>query len=362
MPAQRTTIAAIALGSGLLATRAFVPGVQAPVAGELAQPQALRGAAAASAASGAAEGSAALVGFGAATVLTATAVSRRKTRTALRAEPVSAAAAAAAAAKAAAASAGAVKTGAAVAGSATTGSLKKAADANPNDSLADEKLNIKDRGTPKYEAIKAAKAARKEKDWENRTARNPDGIFGDPEKAYKGKANLYDPLMSLSDKFLEEAGAVFDPAQQIGVTAPLGYFDPLGFSKKGDEKSFRNFRAAEIKHGRVAMMAALGAVTQHFVKFPGFGDVPSGLGAANTAPGSYGFIALFAVAGALELGPWSDSEDRAPGDFGDPVGLNQYTEDMRNRELNNGRFSMFAAIGIIAAELYTGKDAIEQLS
>ena len=30
------------------------------------------------------------------------------------------------------------------------------------------------------------------------------------------------------------------------------------------------------------------------------------------------------------------------------------------REINNGRFAMFAAIGIIAAELYTGKDAIEQ--
>ena len=35
----------------------------------------------------------------------------------------------------------------------------------------------------------------------------------------------------------------------------------------------------------------------------------------------------------------------------------KHTEE---REINNGRFAMFAAIGIIAAELYTGKDAIEQ--
>ena len=35
-------------------------------------------------------------------------------------------------------------------------------------------------------------------------------------------------------------------------------------------------------------------------------------------------------------------------------------EEFREREINNGRFAMFAAIGIIAAELYTGKDAIEQ--
>ena len=49
-----------------------------------------------------------------------------------------------------------------------------------------------------------------------------------------------------------------------------------------------------------------------------------------------------------------------PGNFGDPAGLNQYTLEMRNRELNNGRMAMFAAIGIIAANVYTGKDAIEQ--
>jgi len=249
-----------------------------------------------------------------------------------------------------------------VAGSAATGSMKKSADDfNVDDSLADKTLEIKDRGTPEYEAIKAAKQRRKEADWEVRTARNPDGTFGSPGDAYKGKADLYDPLMSVSEKFLEEAGAEFNPAFQIGVTEPLGYFDPLGFCKKGDEKSFRNLRTAEIKHGRAAMMAAVGAVVQHFIKFPGFEGVPSGLSAVNTPPGSYGAIVLFAAAGALELGPWAEKEGRAPGDFGDPLGLNQYTEDMRNRELNNGRVAMFAAIGIIAAELYTGKDAIQQL-
>ena len=108
------------------------------------------------------------------------------------------------------------------------------------------------------------------------------------------------------------------------------------------------------------LFGAVGAVVQHFVKLPGFDDVPAGLAAVNTAPGSYGFIALFLIAGAVELGLWTEQDNKAPGDFGDPLGLGQYTEDMRNRELNNGRAAMFAAIGIIAAELYTGKDAIEQ--
>jgi len=219
------------------------------------------------------------------------------------------------------------------------------------------------RGTPEYEAIKAAKQKRKEQDWEVRTARNPDGVFGAAEDAYKGKANLYDPLMSVSERFLQESGNTteFTPAFQIGVTEPLGYFDPLDFAKKGDAKGFRRLRTSEIKHGRAAMMAAVGAVVQHFVKFPGFENVPSGLGAVNTPPGSYGFIALFVAAGAVELGVWTEKDNKAPGDFGDPLGLNQYTEEMRNRELNNGRAAMFAAIGIIVAELVTGKDAIEQL-
>ena len=60
------------------------------------------------------------------------------------------------------------------------------------------------------------------------------------------------------------------------------------------------------------MMAALGAVVQHYVKFPGFDSVPTGLAASITAPGSYGFVALFAVAGILELGAWTESPDKEP--------------------------------------------------
>jgi hypothetical protein len=142
--------------------------------------------------------------------------------------------------------------------------------------------------------------------------------------------------------------------------APLGYFDPLGFSKPGDQEGFRNLRAAEVKHGRVAMMAALGGVIQHYVKLPGFESVPAGLGAVTTAPGTYGFAALFVISGALELLVWTQDPKKEPGNFGDPVGFGMYDEDMRNTEINNGRFAMFAALGIVVADLVTGKDAIQQ--
>merc|ERR1719443_1681790 len=153
----------------------------------------------------------------------------------------------------------------------------------------------------------------------------------------------------------------FDPSKQVGAMAPMGFFDPLGFSNVGDKEGFRNLRAAELKHGRVAMMAAVGAVAQHYIKFPGFEKVPAGLAAATTPPGIYGLAALFLLSGVMELAVWTQDPKKEVGNFGDPVGLGMYNEDMRNKELNNGRMAMFAALGIISADLLTGKDGMQQL-
>merc|ERR1711920_1161232 len=43
-----------------------------------------------------------------------------------------------------------------------------------------------------------------------------------------------------------------------GAVAPLGFFDPLGFTKNMDLNGVKRFREAEIMHGRVAMMATVG--------------------------------------------------------------------------------------------------------
>ncbi|KAL9139148.1 Light-harvesting complex [Amphidinium carterae] len=156
----------------------------------------------------------------------------------------------------------------------------------------------------------------------------------------------------------------FDVTAEPGVTEPLGFWDPLDYCPPSKDK-FLELRRAELKHGRVAMMAAVGFVVQHFITFPGFGDVSRGWDAMYEFPGNLGTLLLLAGIGYVELNI-SEEDGKYPGDFGDPAGLlktefGSYDMDMRNREINNGRFAMIAAMGIIAAEDSTGKDAIEQL-
>merc|ERR1711981_633399 len=43
-----------------------------------------------------------------------------------------------------------------------------------------------------------------------------------------------------------------------GASAPLGEFDPLGFTKGLPVQEIKQFREAEVTHGRVAMLATLG--------------------------------------------------------------------------------------------------------
>lgn len=47
----------------------------------------------------------------------------------------------------------------------------------------------------------------------------------------------------------------------VGASAPLGFFDPMGFSK-GPEERLNEYRESELKHGRTAMLAVVGFLTQ----------------------------------------------------------------------------------------------------
>lgn len=154
----------------------------------------------------------------------------------------------------------------------------------------------------------------------------------------------------------------FDPAVQVGALPPIGYFDPLNFCPKGDKDQFKRLREAELKHGRVAMLASVGLLVPHSITFPGFQNVPNSTAAISTAPGSYGWIVLLILAGYMELFVWTSDPNGEPGDYGDPFGLNMYDVDMRNKEVNNGRVAMITTLGILSAQLVTGKDGVDQIA
>lgn len=153
--------------------------------------------------------------------------------------------------------------------------------------------------------------------------------------------------------------------EQPGITQPLGFFDPLGFSENAlmtfsdDPNGFKHLRAAEIKHGRVAMMASVGSFAAHFGKFPTFENVPTGLKALENSQGLAGFCLIMLLVAVKEASDWKPSKD-APGSYGDPFKFGQYTPEMRTKELNNGRMAMFAMMGQLFAETTTGLDPAQQ--
>merc|ERR1712066_55346 len=49
--------------------------------------------------------------------------------------------------------------------------------------------------------------------------------------------------------------STLNPEDMAGITEPLGFWDPAGFSENGNVAAYRR---AEIKHGRVCMQASLG--------------------------------------------------------------------------------------------------------
>merc|ERR1719231_626996 len=159
-----------------------------------------------------------------------------------------------------------------------------------------------------------------------------------------------------------------------GITGPLDFFDPAGFcSQEGvTEGKIRFYREVELKHARVAMLAALGfPVAEVFHPLFGGGiDVPSYIAFQETPLQQFWPAVVFAVSIAEVFSvftfqnpagsqPWSISLDHEAGDLGfDPLGLKPTDASelaaMQTKELNNGRLAMIAIAGMVMQELATG--------
>jgi light-harvesting complex I chlorophyll a/b binding protein 1 len=176
-------------------------------------------------------------------------------------------------------------------------------------------------------------------------------------------------LPGISDPFPE----IFDPANLLARAD--------GSVRPVDE--VKRWREAEITHGRVSMLAALGFVVgEQLEDFPAFLNVDGHI----TGPAINHFQQveargaifweplLFAIALAegyrVNVG-WENPaggsgfntlyNDYAPGELGfDPLGLcppdgSQEKYDMQTKELNNGRLAMIGIAGFVAQELVDGK-------
>merc|ERR1711976_82419 len=169
-----------------------------------------------------------------------------------------------------------------------------------------------------------------------------------------------------------------------GVVSPLSYWDPLKLSAGATEGQILFFREAELKHGRVSMLASLGfLVGENF--HPLFGgdiDVPSYI-AFQATPLQVFWPAVLVALTVLEYpaigtfkapvnedGTYIDrdsfaiSADRVPGDIGfDPLGLKPSDPEefleMQNKELNNGRLAMISIAGFVAQELVSKEKILD---
>merc|ERR1712056_4735 len=154
---------------------------------------------------------------------------------------------------------------------------------------------------------------------------------------------------------------------ELGVQAPVGFWDPLGFTADGNEDAFKRRRQTELKHGRIAMLATMGYITPEITgKFPGylsqstglkFTDVPNGLAAISKVP-TLGWAQIVAYAGFCELSAGSDDwKTGTPGDYGFKVLTSSDPAEKTKKlsaEIANGRLAMMAIIGMFFQDGLTG--------
>jgi hypothetical protein len=142
----------------------------------------------------------------------------------------------------------------------------------------------------------------------------------------------------------------------------------------GDADTFRRRRVAEIKNGRVAMIACIGYIVPEYFRWPGycspsldlkFADIPNGVAALSKLPAE-GWAQMGVFVAFLELFPLRQFADRAPGDttFCGKFGIPNFNKGgpsdqvgnakSLNAEMNNGRLAMMAIAGMVTQNGLTG--------
>ena len=149
-------------------------------------------------------------------------------------------------------------------------------------------------------------------------------------------------------------------------------FDPLNCAT--DIKTLKKYREAEIKHGRLAMLASVGwplselfhsnlsKLTQSANLLSNNNKVPSILNGGLEKINPVFFMSIIVFTTTIELVALNNNykSDRMPGDLGfDPMGLSvgksqAEKDEMALKEIKNGRLAMLAIGGMIHHNWVTG--------
>ena len=172
-----------------------------------------------------------------------------------------------------------------------------------------------------------------------------------------------------------------------GAIAPFGEFDPLGVLQDKSLADVYRLREAEVQHGRVAMVACVGFLTQEafhplgenlpvfeqiqHLPDPLLFSVPTIIGFVENArvqrwTGNQVIRNVLPTTDGLQSsltnypGYYNNSVGYFPGDCGfDPLGLAPTDavelRAMQNKELANGRLAMMAALGFVVQEAVSGE-------
>lgn len=167
------------------------------------------------------------------------------------------------------------------------------------------------------------------------------------------------------------------PAALDGTLAGDVGFDPFGFSK--DKASLMKYAEAEIKHGRLAMLAAAGWPMSELFnkKFASTFDAAAVVDATDRAPsvlnGGLGkispvyWVTCLVAAAAIEVYGFSQTNKAGyfPGNLGfDPLGM--YPKDpegqrrMQLAEVKNGRLAMIAITAFAFQEYVSKLGVVEE--
>ncbi|KAL9180682.1 hypothetical protein ACHAXT_011135 [Thalassiosira profunda] len=158
-----------------------------------------------------------------------------------------------------------------------------------------------------------------------------------------------------------------------GGSAPLKNYDPFNLAEFGSDETLRWFRAAELKHGRCAMVATTGyLVNAAGIHFPGMlsSDIsfeslstmspPEAWAAVPTAGKAQILFTIF-VAELVSEG-YQGTHYMKGGEYPTMVfpkidfsGVSKETMEVkRTRELNNGRLAQIAILSFISAHYIPG--------